>query len=227
MRITVFAPHPDDEIFGCGGSILKWLDDGHRVEIIYVTDNRALISWGKKENQLLEKEAQKFLSLTNEEIGEIAIEEARKAARDFGIPDNNVHFFEFPDQEAELHIKKAIKLSKKIISNSERIVLPSDNNNHMDHQATHEIAKNSAKELGLIDAEFYIYAIYNVLKVPKEKQIKIKISDYRERLYEIMKNYKTQLCLKDTRVGWKTLKRKRTERFGVFSFKDMNKFENF
>ncbi|GAH34396.1 unnamed protein product, partial [marine sediment metagenome] len=39
MKIVVFAPHPDDEIFGCGGSILKWMDEGYDVHIVYVTDN--------------------------------------------------------------------------------------------------------------------------------------------------------------------------------------------
>ncbi|MCK4781167.1 MAG: PIG-L family deacetylase, partial [Candidatus Lokiarchaeota archaeon] len=47
MKIVVFAPHPDDEIFGCGGSILKWMDEGHDVHIVYVTDNCVLITWGK------------------------------------------------------------------------------------------------------------------------------------------------------------------------------------
>jgi len=28
MKIVVFAPHPDVEIFECGGSILKWMDKG-------------------------------------------------------------------------------------------------------------------------------------------------------------------------------------------------------
>ena len=49
----------------------------------------------------------------------------------------------------------------------------------------------------------------------------------RNRLFELMKGYKTQLCLKDTRIGWQILKRKRTERFGIFFYEDMNKFENF
>ncbi len=42
-----------------------------------------------------------------------------------------------------------------------------------------------------------------------------------------MKIYKTQLCIKGTRAGWETLKRKRTERFGVYSLEDMDKYQNF
>lgn len=227
MNITVFAPHPDDEIFGCGGSILKWLEEGHNVKIIYITDNRALISWGKKENQLIEAKAEDFINISEEEIAKIAIKEAKNAAKDFGIPEKDTFFFKFPDQQAEFNIEEGIQLSKEIVSNSERIVMPSDNNNHVDHQATHMIAKDVSKQLKLKDSEFYVYAIYNVLKIPKEKQIKIKISAYRDRLYKIMKNYKTQLCLKDTSIGWETLKRKRIERFGNFTFDDMDRFYNF
>ena len=91
----------------------------------------------------------------------------------------------------------------------------------------HEIAKGAAKELNLENTEFYVYAIYNILRAPKEKQIKIKITKYRERLYEIMKNYKTQLCFRDTRLGWETLKRKVTERFGIFEYDEIGKFVNF
>ena len=65
------------------------------------------------------------------------------------------------------------------------------------------------------------------MKAPREKHLKIKISDYNEKLYDIMKLYKTQLCLKDSRMGWKTLTRKRMERFGVFKLEEMNKYECF
>ncbi len=52
--------------------------------------------------------------------------------------------------------------------------------------------------------------------------------EYQNRVYELMKGYGTQLCLKDTRMGWEyVLKKRRSERFGVFRFEDMNKFENF
>lgn len=53
MKIVVFAPHPDDEIFGCGGSILKWMDEGNDVHIVYVTDNRGRVRWGMRENLII------------------------------------------------------------------------------------------------------------------------------------------------------------------------------
>lgn len=227
MKIVIFAPHPDDEIYGCGGSILKWMEKGHDIHLIYVSDNRALINWGKENDQLLEQEAKPFINLNEDKVAEIALQEAWNAARDFGFKNENIHLFKFHDQAVMDNIDKGINLSKIIIKNADRIVISSDNNNHVDHQATHIIAKNSARELELRNTEFYVYALYNLLKAPKDKQIKINIVKYRDKVYEIMKNYKTQLCLKDTRLGWETLKRKRSERFGVYNFEDMNCYYNF
>lgn len=227
MKIVVYSPHPDDEIYGAGGSILKWMEEGHDLHIVYATDNRALITYGIEQGSIIEEEAGEYINLSEEEIGKIGLNEAKIVAKAFGFPDSNVHLFEFHDQDAMNQIDKGIELSKEIIKDADRIVLPSDNNNHPDHQATHSIAKNAALELNLANIEFYVYAIYNLMKAPMEKQVKVRISDYRFRIYEIMKNYKTQLLFKDTRLGWQTLPRKRAERFGVFSLQDAGKFYNF
>ena len=36
--MLVFAPHPDDEVFGCGGAIMRHLAQGIAVEVIIVSD---------------------------------------------------------------------------------------------------------------------------------------------------------------------------------------------
>ncbi|MBD3196508.1 MAG: hypothetical protein GF311_11125 [Candidatus Lokiarchaeota archaeon] len=227
MKIVIFAPHPDDELFGCGGSLLKWLDEGNDIHLIYLTDNRALIDWGIKENQLIEECAQKYKDLTKDEIAKIALEEAINVSKSIGLPSSNIYLFKIHDQDLENNIELAVDLLREIAKGADRFVIPSDNNNHNDHQAAHTIAKKTAIELQLKDTEFYVYALYNVLKVPRDHQKKIKIADYRDQLYELMKGYKTQLCLKDTRMGLETFKRRRSERFGVFKYNEMNKFENF
>ncbi|HEY4375420.1 MAG TPA: PIG-L deacetylase family protein [Burkholderiales bacterium] len=40
-RVTVLAPHPDDEVFGCGGALLEYLERGARVEVVVLTDGAA------------------------------------------------------------------------------------------------------------------------------------------------------------------------------------------
>ena len=223
----MFAPHPDDEIFSCAGSILKWIKEGHNVHIVYITDNRALITWGKKKDQIIIEEAKEFIDLSEDQIGEIGLKEAKLVAKAFGFPNDNVHLFEFHDQDALNQVSRGITLVKAIINDADRLVMPSNNNNHPDHQATHAIAKEAAIELNLVNTEFYVYAIYNLMKAPMEKQVKIRIAEYRDQIYNIMALYKTQLTLKDTRMGWLTLKRKRSERFGVFNLSDAGEFYNF
>jgi LmbE family N-acetylglucosaminyl deacetylase len=40
QRVCLVAPHPDDEILGCGGTLAYHLAAGDVVEVIYVTDGR-------------------------------------------------------------------------------------------------------------------------------------------------------------------------------------------
>lgn len=227
MKIVILAPHPDDEVFGCGGSILKWLDEGHDVHIIYVTDNRALISWGQKSGELIEEEAKQFLNLNEDEIAEIGLKEAEDVAEAFGFVKSKVNLLKFHDLDAINQIEIGTSLSKEIMKDTQRIVIPpSDKDGHPDHHATHLIAKRVATELGLTNVEFYIYYM-NPMNAPKEKRAKIRMAEYREKLYEIMSLYKTQLCLKAANFGWPTLKQRRTEYFGVFKYEDMEKYSDF
>lgn len=39
MKILVVAPHPDDEILGCGGMIAKYIDNKHDVYVCVVTSS--------------------------------------------------------------------------------------------------------------------------------------------------------------------------------------------
>ena len=37
-KIIIFAPHPDDETLGCGGTLLKHIDNGDQVHWVIMTD---------------------------------------------------------------------------------------------------------------------------------------------------------------------------------------------
>src|SRR5256885_3064665 len=41
MKVLVFAPHPDDDIIGCGGSIAKHSKNGNDVTVVYMTSGDA------------------------------------------------------------------------------------------------------------------------------------------------------------------------------------------
>ena len=39
-QILVLAPHPDDEVLGCGGTLLRYCETGANITICYLTDGR-------------------------------------------------------------------------------------------------------------------------------------------------------------------------------------------
>ena len=40
--LLIFAPHPDDEVLGCGGAIMRHVEEGDPVRVVIVTDG----AWG-------------------------------------------------------------------------------------------------------------------------------------------------------------------------------------
>jgi len=224
FKIVVFAPHPDDELVGAG-SMLKWKDEGHDVHIIYITDGRAAYRYERARGQLSESE--ETINTTEEELAEIRMREIDDVTEFLGFPKENIHKFKIPDQEAKNNIKKGIELSKTIIKDADRIVLPSNHNTHEDHQATYEIAVGAAKELDLKNTEFYGYAIYAAQKAPREKLVKINIMKYRDRIYEAISKYKSQLAISIVRKFYDTIKNKPAEFFGKYSLSDIGLYYNF
>ena len=224
LKIIVFAPHPDDESYGTGGSIMKWLEEGHDVHIIWFTDGRAGYRKAGEENTLEDCEATR---ISEEELATIRLAEADAAGEFLGVKKENRHFLKFYDSELQNHIDEAVEKIKDIVRDAERFVIPSGNNNHKDHQATHDIAIKVAKQLNLNNLEFYIYALYNPIKAQGEHLIKIKLGDLRFKVYEALKLHKSQFYTKD--MGWQTeaMKEVRRQRFGFFHLEDKGKFYNF
>ena len=56
MNVLVAAPHPDDDVIGCGGSLIKLTRAGHRIIIVYLTSGEAGSIDHTKEELLLIRE---------------------------------------------------------------------------------------------------------------------------------------------------------------------------
>ncbi|MBD3214190.1 MAG: hypothetical protein GF311_16390 [Candidatus Lokiarchaeota archaeon] len=224
MKIVVFAPHPDDELVGAGGSILKWMDKGHKVEIIYISDGRAAYTFEKRMGRLMETNE---TQISEDDLAGIRMREIDEVISFLEIPEESVHKFQLPDQQVMDFRETGIELCKPIIENADRIVAPSNNNPHTDHQATFNIATSAAKELKLDNIEFYIYAIYLSIKAPREKQVNIDISDYNQKIYKALQLYQSQTVIKTVQASFKRMKKKKRERFGIFTLEDLGKYQNF
>lgn len=103
MNILIIAAHPDDEILGCGASMLKWSENGHDVHVLIMAegatsrDERHNRTRFKKELSLLEKSAKK----ANKILGV-------KTLKLYDYPDNRIDSVDLLDvvKTIEKHISR-------------------------------------------------------------------------------------------------------------------------
>ena len=58
-NILVFAAHPDDEILGCGGTLLSFKKKGFKIKVIFLSDGEtSRINYQSKKN-LIKKDMNK------------------------------------------------------------------------------------------------------------------------------------------------------------------------
>jgi N-acetylglucosamine malate deacetylase 1 len=128
-RILVLAPHMDDEVFGCGGTLAQAIRGGAQVAVIYLTDGR-------------KSHAKRFASLTGQALAdaESALVERRKheahrAARLLGI--DRTIFLDFPDGALAITPTSVTHLAEAIAGAApECVFLPFLSDTHPDHWVT-------------------------------------------------------------------------------------------
>jgi len=114
-RILFIAPHPDDEILGCGGTIKKYIENGNQVNVLIVTKGS--------------------LNLYTSEGIETVRNEARAAHQVLGV--NETVFLDFPAPELDTipiaDISSAIaEIIKKF--SAQVVFLPHRGDIHNDHR---------------------------------------------------------------------------------------------
>jgi LmbE family N-acetylglucosaminyl deacetylase len=118
-RILVLAPHPDDEVFGCGGVIIKHVKNNNPIKIVFLTDDK--------------------------KISKTRRVEAREALGILGV--KNMDFLSFKDGELVAGQKEVDKIAA-IISVFKPDIIYTSNfiDLHPDHQATAEILLGAIKK---------------------------------------------------------------------------------
>lgn len=227
MKIVIFEPHPDDLLFGPGPILLDWIKEGtHDIHIITVTDGSACYKQGS------DVYAKEVAEMTEEDVANMRINEARQSIKFLGLPSKNHHLLYFHDADGQKYVKNGIEKAKLIIKDMDRIVLPSTNNRHVVHQATHDISIGAAKELNLKNVEYFIYFIpsYGKFKEDsKDKQFEYTITEEKAKiLRDWLEIYQSQAKIKYTwKLYTRYLKNIRTWTYGVFTFNDIGNYYNF
>lgn len=126
-NILVFAPHPDDDIIGCGGSIARHISHGDQVAVVYMTSGEA--GNLKYEPALL---------------AALREAEAQQAAGALGVTD--LTFLRYPDGYLEFGprgLDDIVALIRR--KRPTRVYIPHQLDTVPDHQITHRLVREGCR----------------------------------------------------------------------------------
>ena len=114
-RLLVLAPHPDDEVIGCGGVVFQHLRDGREVRVAVATDGVEAAPGEERDTYRLRRE-----------------EESRHALAAAAID-----FFRFPDRALDAHVDELAARLRDVLASyrPDLILVPSAIEIHPDHLA--------------------------------------------------------------------------------------------
>ncbi|MBO3458292.1 PIG-L family deacetylase [Aetokthonos hydrillicola Thurmond2011] len=129
----VFAPHQDDETFGCGGTIALKCASGIPVKVVFLTDGKH----------------SKPDSIQPEEIVNIRQKEAVNALKTLGMTPSEIHFLGHADgtlkhlsnEQRQQIIKQLAELLKSF--RPQEVYVPHHHDKHPDHEATYNLVHDA------------------------------------------------------------------------------------
>ena len=129
----VIAPHPDDEVLGCGGTIARKVALGARVQVCFLTDGSSSHSQWIEKSELRNKRKQ----------------EARAACAKLGVASGDVLFLDIEDGRLAAHVEEASAELRRYFerSPSTEVYAPHHREEPEDHRAACWIARTAMQGL--------------------------------------------------------------------------------
>ncbi|MBU4502909.1 MAG: PIG-L family deacetylase [Nanoarchaeota archaeon] len=172
--ILCIVAHPDDEIVGMGGTILKYLDESKKVITI-------IFSYGEKSHPHLKE---KIIKKTREGETKKLDELLKRKSIFLGLTEGKI------TQEAE-EKKVRGKLAKLIQKyKPAKIFTHNANDPHPDHRAVHQVVKDVVENIKY-KRSFLTFEVWNITN-ENAPVVYVDISDYFKKKLELMKIYESQ-----------------------------------
>lgn len=122
MKTIVIAPHPDDELLGCGGSLLRRRQQGSEIGWVLVTEI------AKEKGYSSAQVAQRF-------------EEIEKVREGLGVRSEHLYTLGFPTSELDVvPMKSLVSAIAQVFADfgPTEVFLPFSGDAHSDHRRVHE-----------------------------------------------------------------------------------------
>jgi LmbE family N-acetylglucosaminyl deacetylase len=171
---VIFAPHPDDEIFGCFGAIMSHLDRHENIQVVYLTSGEAGDS-----------------SVTSAVLKETRENEAKKVMSSLGI--GELLFLGFPDGRLENDLSTQ-KVVAKVLAESDPfyVYAPNEKEPHRDHKSACRIVAETLQSL-VSDDKYFEIRYYEVWGSLSRFNLVIDISSLVENKRKLIRMFESQL----------------------------------
>ena len=131
MKILVIAPHPDDEILGCGGTMLRYASEGKTIGWLILTSMKEEDGWSLDQ-----------INKRNQEIINVRTR--------LGIEESNLFSLDFtPASLDALPLSELVQRISTVLRDfqAEEIYLPHHSDVHSDHRVCFDAVMSSTKWL--------------------------------------------------------------------------------
>jgi LmbE family N-acetylglucosaminyl deacetylase len=172
-RILILAPHPDDEVLGCGGTVCQHESTSDQVSVVFLTSGEL----GLKH-------------LAREKAWKIREEEAEKAANILGLA--ILAFLRGPDWGVADAVESLAQELRPILEreNPDRIYLPHPADDHPDHRATLAVLRRALGRFKTKPPELLAYEVWTPL--PAFDQV-VDITGWMPRKLTALRAHRSQL----------------------------------
>jgi N-acetylglucosamine malate deacetylase 1 len=149
-QVLVLAPHPDDETFGCGGTIRMLTDSGTAVDVAFLTRGERGIEGGAA-----------VPPGTRAALAERRSREARAACNVLGV--RNVSFLDGTDSQLREQPQLAAQIAQLLRQTPyQRVFCPWPEDSHEDHRATFGWLRQAIRSQPG-PGQFWLYEIWKPL----------------------------------------------------------------
>lgn len=185
-KVLVVAAHPDDEILGVGGTVLKHTSNGDRVECIILGEGQMARFGNESENY--------------DEIVQSLHDDAKVASRIIGY--QSVYFANFPDNRFDsVDLLDVIKYIENIIRTYKPDIIYTHfgNDLNIDHKIAYQAVMTATRPVNDCPVkEIYLFETLSAtewnFKDSFRPNLYIDIAPYMEKKIMAMKAYITELC---------------------------------
>lgn len=135
MRILILAPHTDDGEFGCGGSVARFVSEGHEVHYVAFSAAEKSVPAGF-DSDILRKEV----------VGATGV---------LGIPRENLRVLNFEVRDFPVHRQEILEVMVRLQADlaPDMVFLPSTADTHQDHQTVSAEGFRAFKKTSILGYE--------------------------------------------------------------------------